>query len=228
MADIIPFITLADGTIIDTKTGRQADLPVTPVSTIEVPQTDDDPVLTPEDEKIGKQRRPLNNTVKISEIGVSPKLLIPTSVVVSLTLTGIADSEICQLLGISPTQLTRIRGLDAYDDMRSRMLVRLRESDKDQIRQKLYNTAETAAQRLSQLVDSRDEKIQLAAANSILDRTGHKAADILEVKHSFENEMRIRVIDDTKNNDIPTIDLQANIDEQVEDADVVEADEEVE
>lgn len=222
MADPVAFITLADGTVIDTKTGRQANLPVPSVEDIPVDDTADID-LTPADEKIGRQRRPIGNHVKLIELGSTPKLIVPTAVVLTLTLTGIADSEICVLLSITPTQLARIRGLDVYDDMRSRMIGKLRDSDKDQIRQKLYNTAETAAKRLSSLVDSRDEKIQLAAANSILDRTGHKAADILEVRHSFDNEMRVRIIDDSKNTDIPTIDLTANEGtESVEEADAAE------
>lgn len=222
MSSKVPYITLADGTVIDTRTGKQADLPAPTVTTVTVPHAEDEISLTPVDEQIGKQRRPIGNTVKIAELGTTPKLIIPTTVVVSLTLTGIADSEICVLLGISPQQLTRIRGLDLYDDLRSRMIVRLRESDKELIRQKLYNTAETAAQTLATLVTSKSEKIQLAAANSILDRTGHKAADILEVRQSFENEMRVRIIDDSKDNDIPTIDAEANQTISIEDADIVE------
>ena len=200
----VPVIVLADGTRIDTATGKQLDMPVPsvmPVAEIESPS------LTTAHEAIGKQRRPINNTTRLSDLGTSPRMLTPVAAVLSLTMIGIADSEICMTLGIDPKALLRIRGLDLYDDCRTRMLGKLRQADQEKIRETLFNSAEKAAQTLDTLVTSGDDKIKLAAANSILDRTGHKAADIVLHKHSLDGEMRLRIIDDTDPNSSPTIDM---------------------
>jgi hypothetical protein len=64
-----------------------------------------------------------------------------------------------------------------------------------------------AANRVVDLIDTQDEKVALAAANSVLDRRGHKAADKLDIRTQMLNTFRIEVVD-KRDNDAPVIDME--------------------
>ena len=66
-----------------------------------------------------------------------------------------------------------------------------------------------AATRMVDGLNSTNEATRLSAARDILDRGGHRPADIIEHRHKVEGGLRIEYV--TKDdNEIPTIDITPN------------------
>jgi nitrate reductase alpha subunit len=101
-----------------------------------------------------------------------------------------------------------VRANDNYDELRSMLVGEVRASQQTDVRGLLEDSADAAAERILALMDSGDEKVSLAAAKDVLDRAGHRPADVVEHRHSFDNEMRIRIIEDQAI-DIPVLELEA-------------------
>jgi hypothetical protein len=190
-------IKLADGSEIDPATRQVINAP----NQGKVKQH-----AAPNPRVVARQRR---HTVKrrIFDLAVEPKTANMFGLVIFYVLLGLPDNDICECTGLSYDQLMAVRANDNYDELRSMLVGEVRASQQTDVRGLLEDSADAAAERILSLMDSGDEKVSLAAAKDVLDRAGHRPADVVEHRHSFDNEMRIRIIEDQAI-DIPVLDLE--------------------
>tara|TARA_R100001510_G_scaffold40341_1_gene36713 strand:- start:146 stop:580 length:435 start_codon:yes stop_codon:yes gene_type:complete len=98
-----------------------------------------------------------------------------------LQASGMIMREISAEVGVSRRQLYRWRDVPAYS-----LLVRQLKTDTARAaRDTLESGARKAARRILELVDSSDEKVALAAATTLLDRTGHPKTERREIMQAI-------------------------------------------
>lgn len=192
-------LTLADGRVV--YPDGSVSKPVR--KTIEVPSNS------------AAQRAVFNANKRLADLPSLPAQLNTMSVVLVYSMWGLVDQDIALATGLTIGQITSIRAQDVYVKLRDDMLAAIKASDTDTIRAKINEKAESAINRIAELIDSEDEKVALGASKDILDRDGHRPADVVEHRHMMMDSLKIEVIrKDT--NEIPTLDL---IPIEVEDGD---------
>ena len=182
-------LVLADGTKISPING----IVVTDDIMVEVPNTDD------------IKREIVASRKRISDLPVPPKQMNTISVIISYSLFGISDPDICSILSITPDQLTTIKTSDGYAAIQQEFIKNIVESDLSNVRSMFVQKSHSAAQKMFQLLDSTNEATRMVAAKDVLDRAGHRPADVIEHRHKMEGGLTIEYVE--KQDNIPTIDI---------------------
>lgn len=183
----MPDIRLADGTFISTEDGKRT------VNT-EVNQLYTDGAVNPvpsNDFAVGTRRF-------LDDLPMPFLQSKPVAIVAAYSMFGLTVGDISRILNVPPHELNAIRNSEDYIRFMDSVLQNVREHDTNKVRKKLTKNAKYAASKVVALMDSESEKIALAAAQDVLNRTGHKASDTVEHKHSMDGGITIRVIKDTK------------------------------
>lgn len=193
-------LVLADGTKIDPATGRV--LKDKPKRTFtEVPTHRE------------AQRQVTAVRRRLEELPAPPKQMNAISVVLSYSMYGLSDEDIALATGLTKQQVGTLKMSDAFTKMRDAVIEGMIESDKDDVRALISAHAKNAASRVVELLDSEDEKIALKAAADLLDRGGHRPADIVEHRHKMESGLVIEFVHKREGDDAITIDVTPEDDE---------------
>jgi len=183
-------LRLGDGTLIDTTSGKR---------TI---ATDINKTFSTsfDDKKSGKVQSSYETGKRryLDDLPVPSAQSRPIAIVAAYTIFGLSIPDVAFLLKSSIEQVSDILESNEYKQFVEAMLQNIREHDESAVRKKLNKAADGAASKMVDLISATDKKIAFAAAKDILDRTGHKASDVVEHRHSMEDGIVIRVIDDTK------------------------------
>lgn len=168
-------LVLADGTKIDPSTGMPVqDRPMY----VEIPNA------RRAQEIVGKTRR------RMADLPEPPKTMNAISVVLAYTMYGMSAQEIAIGTGLTAQQVANIRQTDAYKELEEEIVGNILDADAENVRSILAEASHSAARRVTSLLDSDDESIQLAASRDVLNRTGHASKD--ESRGKLE-ELRINV-----------------------------------
>lgn len=145
---------------------------------------------------------------RLHDMPGDPRKVTATSVVLALYMFGLPDQDIAEATGFSIPQVEILRTTDLFDELHAKLLANVRQAAQDQVRVVMEEASMNAAEVMTEALQSIDEKVRVAAAKDVLDRTGHRPADVVEHKHSFEDEMRVRIIRDTPDDKTPILDLE--------------------
>ena len=182
-------LVLADGTIINPVDGSV--VANSPALLIEIPNAEEAQRI------VVAQRR------RIADLPVPPKQLNTISVILTYSLMGVSDEDIGLQLGLSPEQVGRVKMSDAYAEITQVCTKNIIESDKDHVRNMFVANAKHAANKTFELLGSKRSDVAQRAADSILDRAGLRAVDVVEHRHKVEGGLRIEYVD--KQDTVPTI-----------------------
>jgi hypothetical protein len=186
-------LVLADGTKIDPATGKVIKEQVSRF--VEVPSGRE------------AQRTVARTKRKLADMPAPPQQMNALSVVLTYTMTGLSDDDIAIATGLTTEQVERMRTLEAYTQLHELVSKSLVDQDADNVRTLFTANAKNAASRMLQLADSENETVAIRAAADILDRAGHRPADVVEHRHAMEGGLTIRVIKQDDTQQVPTIDL---------------------
>ena len=182
-------LVLADGTIINPVDGSV--VTNSPALLIEIPNAEEAQRI------VVAQRR------RIADLPVPPKQLNTLSVILTYSLMGVSDEDIGLQLGLSSEQVGRVKMSDAYAEITQVCTKNIIESDKDHVRNMFVANAKHAANKTFELLGSKRSDVAQRAADSILDRAGLRAVDVVEHRHKVEGGLRIEYVD--KQDTVPTI-----------------------
>lgn len=186
-------LVLADGTKIDPSSGAVIqDAP--PPALIPVP-TNSEAINI-----VTRTRKSVNDLPDV------PKRMNIISVVLSYKMFGLDDEEIAVALGISLDQVVNIQGLDAFKKMREEITESILQRDSDEVRNIFKQHAKRAARKVVTIMEESDGALGLSAAKDLLDRDGHRPADVVEHRHSMEGGLTIHVVK-KGGDDLPAIDV---------------------
>jgi len=179
LADAHEPLILADGTKIDPSTGKV--MRDKKSSFIEIPSASQAIAI------VAKTKR------SVSELPLPPQKMNAVSLVLFYSMWGLADNDIAITVGISRDQVNNIKKLPEYlaasQDIQSSIL----QHETNEVRDIFQKHARGAAQKIVDIAVNADEDnpIGFKAAQDILDRAGHRPADVVLHKHGLDDSLKI-------------------------------------
>lgn len=188
-------LILADGTKINPVNGKVIRDNNSRGGFIEIPNAGEAQAL------VAKSRR------TIAELPVAPQQMNAFSLVLFYSMWGLNDQDIAITIGsnLSVDQIKNIKSLPEYKELSDDILKNVLEYESNDIRTYLQQNAKIAAQKVVTIAQEEDGALGLMASRDILDRAGHRPADIVEHRHKFEDALKIQYIEKKADHSIPVI-----------------------
>jgi len=196
-AELEPLV-LADGRTIDPATGKVIKATSNTSKFVEVPS----PVEA--QELVVRARK------SVADLPVAPEQLTGVGLVAFYTLFGLDDNSISIAVGgrLTVEQIKNVRKLEVYKDFMKEARTSMLSADQESVREVLSKKSMQAATRIADLIDSENDVLSFKASQDLLDRTGHRPADVVEHRHMMENSLVIEVVKRDSKSDLPTIDAE--------------------
>lgn len=190
-------LVLADGTKINPVTGKAVKEPKTSSGFVEVPSGADAQAL------VIKTRK------AVSELPLPPDKLNGVALVAFYTLFGLPDAEISVALEgrLTIPQIAKIRALAAYKEFMDAAKANIIETANEQVREIFQKNARGAANKIVDIAAEDDGVLGFKAAQDVLDRAGHRPADVVEHRHAMANSLNIIITKREAVSDVPMIDV---------------------
>jgi hypothetical protein len=188
-------LVLADGTRIEKATGKTIKEKKTS-SMIEIPSP------RTAQEIVAKTRR------GIADMPVQPQQMNAISLCVFYTMWGLTPQDIAIQLNITVQQVNTIKKLPEFLKLYDDIFKGVMETEANDVRGFFQQKARTAAAKIVELMDE-EGALGFAASKDVLDRAGHRPADVVEHRHRLDNSLQIEFIKKSDNaNTIPVIDAE--------------------
>lgn len=190
-------LVLADGTRIDPSNGKIIKDSTT-AKYIQVPSNSEAQRI------VARTRR------TIGELPVPPKQMSAIALVSFYTLYGLTDTDICIALEnqLTVDQIKNIRETEAYKEFMVSAKANILNSETVTVRELFEQNALAAAEKITELARSDVEVLAFKASQDVLDRAGHRPADIVEHRHKMDGALQIVITKrDDNTNCIPMINV---------------------
>ncbi len=132
----------------------------------------------------------------LSDLPVLPKEMNTLSVILIYSILGISVDEISMATKITAESIIKIKKLPSFTSTLNEVVDQVLEFNKDNVREYLSSHAKSAAEVQVDFLTNGDDKIKQKAAMDIMDRSGHRPADIVEHRHSMSSGLTITYIDE--------------------------------
>lgn len=191
-------LVLADGTKIDPSGKVIKDQP----TFIEVPSNSE------------AQRIVARTRKTVADLPIPPAQLSGVALVAFYTLYGLNDLDVAIALDnkLSIEQIENIREQPAYQEFMEAARANLMHTETSVVRELFEQNAKNAATKILSHVESENDVLSFKAAQDILDRAGHRPADIVEHRHKMDaGALNIVITKRDETKAIPMIDVTPNI-----------------
>ncbi len=190
-ADANEPLILADGTKIDPATGKV--VREKRQGFVEIPNASQAIAI------VAKTKR------SISELPLPPQKMNAVSLVLFYTMFGLADADIAITVGISRDQVKNIKALPEYLSASQDIQASVLAHETNEVRDIFQKHARGAAQKIVEIASNADEDSVLGfkAAQDVLDRAGHRPADVVLHKHGLDDSLKIVYIQQQPSETIP-------------------------
>jgi hypothetical protein len=126
--------------------------------------------------------------------------------VLSYTLFGLDSEETAYAVGTTIERIEKIKNSDPYRQMYDAVVRSVLDSETDVVRELIAKNARIAAQVMVDGLQAGNRADRMAAARDVLDRSGHRPADVVEHRHRMDGGLVIEVVRRDAVN-VPTIDM---------------------
>lgn len=189
-------LQLADGTLIhsDGKIKR----PARPApGVVEVPTHNDARAIV------------MHTRRALVDLPLPPKATNPVAVVLSYVLFGLSNTDIAIATGLSEKQVIDIRMSEPFGAMYEAVKTSVIEKESENVRGFFTAASRAAAIKMTALMtESENDAVAQRAASDILDRAGHRPADVVEHRGKVDSELKIAFIRKDATPSTPVIDLE--------------------
>ena len=146
---------------------------------------------------------------KLADLPLMPKAMHPVAVICMYTMFGLTTQDIAIATGISEHQVASIRMSGEYASIQKAVVQTVLECEMEDAKDYLNQQRLLAARKMVELVDSPDQRVAVKAAADVMDRTGMRPVDIMEVHHRMAADLRIVVLEQQPDDPSrPVIDLE--------------------
>lgn len=147
----------------------------------------------------------------VADLPLPPKQLSGVALVAFYTLFGLNDRDICIAVDnqLTVEQIENIRTLDVYIEFMTNAKANILHTETETVRDIFQQKAKTAAQKIVELAESENDVLAFKASQDLLDRAGHRPADIIEHRHKMEDALNIVFITKDETQKMPIIDVTA-------------------
>jgi hypothetical protein len=196
LADLNEPLILADGTKIDPTSGKVIHDDSYRGGFVEIPSNSKAQAI------VAKTRR------SVAELPLPSNQMNAVSLVLFYSMYGLADQDIAIVIGsLSTEQVKNIKQLPEYQVISDKILETVLEYESNDIATFFKQNASKAAQKLVNIAMQEDGALGLKATESILDRSGHRPADVVMHHHKIDDTLKIEYVSKSKAVDsIPTVD----------------------
>jgi hypothetical protein len=147
---------------------------------------------------------------KLADLPEVPKTMNAVGAILAYTLFGMDDEEIAIATKLTIEQIGRLKVGDAYSQMHEAIVRTIVDSETDVVRDMLAKNARNAAATMVEALQAGNRSDRMAAARDILDRSGHRPADIIEHRHRVDGGLVIEYIK-RGSEEVPMIDMERMI-----------------
>ena len=192
-------LVLADGRKIDVATGKVIKEKKA-VSFVEIPSASE------AQEIVAKSRK------SIADLPVAPQQMNGLSLVCFYTMWGLSNQDIAIQAGCSVDQVKRIKKLPEYLKLHEDIFKSVMETEATDVRGFFQQKSRDAATKIVELMDE-EGALGLTAAKDVLDRAGHRPADVVEHRHRMDNALIIEYVKKDQNSAevLPSIDADFEV-----------------
>ncbi len=134
----------------------------------------------------------------IGDLPAPPKTMNAINVVLMYTMFGLGDDQIAEATGLRGGQVADLRTSEAYMQMQNAMVKAVAECEQGSVRSIISQYAIDAAHKIGELSQSENAAISLHASKDILDRAGHRPADVVQHNMMMDQVLRIEIIEKTR------------------------------
>lgn len=207
LADAYEPLILADGTKIDPSNGKV--IRENKFSFTEIPSASQAVAI------VAKAKR------SVAELPLPPQKMNAVSLVLFYSMWGLADNDIAITVGISRDQVKNIKALPEYLSASQDIQQSILQHETNEVRDIFQKHARGAAQKIIEIAANADEDSPLgfAAAKDVLDRAGHRPADVVLHKHGLDDSLKIVYIKQQPSETIPDASIIDADFEEVKDGD---------
>lgn len=207
----MPDLPLANGLVIDTRTG-QAILPSTSPESVIQQQTAKYKQTQTAATVRGRDRS--NRVVRrgLVDLPADSKAVTTAGVVWLYFTLGINDAEIADATGLKLSQVDMIKGLQLFTQLDQLVKDNIAAMTSDNVQKRIDALAAGALDKLEDLVDDEDTRpaTKSRILMNMLDRGGFSPKQVLEHRHSLEGGLTIRHIREVAQpKTMPSIDVDA-------------------
>lgn len=148
---------------------------------------------------------------KLADLPELPKTMNAVGAILAYTLFGMDDEEIAIATKLTIEQVGRLKMGDAYGQMHEAIVRTIVDSETDVVRDMLAKNARNAAATMVEALQAGNRSDRMAAARDILDRSGHRPADIIEHRHRVDGGLVIEYIRRGSEDVPPVIDMDRSL-----------------
>jgi len=145
---------------------------------------------------------------KLADLPLAPKHLNPIACVCLYTMFGLDTQEISVATGLPSDTINKLRMSNEYSIMQRAVVDTVLEVETGEVKDYLKKASRKAAEKVHALVDSTNGDIALRAARDVLDRSGHRPADVIEHRGRLDMGLVIEVVDRQDDEGRPIIDME--------------------
>lgn len=207
----MPDLPLANGLVIDTRTG-QAIIPSTSPEAVIQQQTTR--TKQPPEAAVVRGRDRNNRVVRrgLVDLPADSRAVTTTGVVWLYFILGINDAEIADATGLKLSQVDMIKGLQLFQQLDHLIKDNLATLEADSVQKRIERMSSKALDGLEDILEDEETKPATKARvyMNMLDRGGFSPKQVMEHRHSLEGGLTIRHIREiAQPKTMPTIDVDA-------------------
>jgi len=145
---------------------------------------------------------------RLSDLPETPRNMNPVCVIVAYTMFGLSVPDIATATNLSEEQVENIQLCDAFVSLRDTLVASVLDADATTVREAFSKQARTAVSVIVDSMHNGARATRMSAAKDILDRAGHRPADIVDHRHSVHGGLVIEVIKKSEGESVPTIEME--------------------
>lgn len=147
-------------------------------------------------------------TTRLSDLPVSPKQMNGIAALIVYRLLGMPESDIAEALGTDVEKIKAIASASLFTDLYNKVSNQVMDLNSESIRVRFAAMSRDALNKVYEIMSDSDDKNALKAAQDILDRAGHRPADIIMHRHQVEGGLKIEYISRKVDAALPIIELE--------------------
>lgn len=133
----------------------------------------------------------------LADLPLPAKQMNVISAVCSYTLMGLSDRDIAEALSMDVDKVGRVKMLDGYMAFYDNVVKSIIDEEAGDVRSMFAANARRAAGNLVELADmAENEGVKLKANQDILDRAGHRPADVVLIKGQLDTTLKVVYVED--------------------------------
>jgi hypothetical protein len=194
-------LVLASGKVVMPGDGTKRTRFIRPTSQ-EIEQRNETPVEVDDEPVVLVTQR------KLSDLPETPRNMNPICVIIAYTMFGLTVPDISQATNLTEEQVENIQRCDAFVSMRDTLMGNVIQAEAASVREMFVKQSRAAVHVMVDSLHNGARATRMSAAKDILDRAGHRPADIIDHRHSINGGLVIEVVRKTDGESVPTIEME--------------------